>query len=68
MSADNYIGIWKCKDGKYRGYYLSASYETPKKRPQWKPYFVANTVTDAILSAQKEYTEYGFRFMNIKGG
>ncbi len=31
MSADNFLGILKCKDGKYRGYNLSASVNYTKK-------------------------------------
>jgi ribosomal protein L22 len=64
MSADNYIGIWKCKDGKYRGYDLSASCDAPKRKPLKWACFVEDTLENAIKNAQAQYTEYGFRFMN----
>ena len=65
MSADNYIGIWKSKKGKFYGYDLSASMDAPKRRPQYAPRFVVNNLKKAIKKAQSEYTEYGYTFMNI---
>ena len=68
MSADNFIGILKCKDGKYRGYMCSASTEYDKEvldemEENDNEMFVADTEEEAWQYAWEEeedgYYEYG---------
>ena len=68
MSADNFIGILKCKDGKYRGYNCSASTEYDKEvldemEENDNEIFVTDTKEHAWYYAGKEeedsYYEYG---------
>ena len=66
MSADNYIGIWQGKDGKFRGYMLFASDDAPKREPKKTPLFEVKTMRHAVLIAQQEMTEYGYTFFRLK--
>ncbi len=70
MSADNFLGIMKCKDGKWRGFNLSASMDYPKKKEIEKkntPVFTAKTKDKAILKGVKETEnreyEYGLSIL-----
>ena len=59
MSADNYITIVKEGD-EYVGYHRFASDDD-----RGTVYFRVGTIEEAIMAAQSEYTEYGYRFENL---
>ena len=67
MSADNYFEIIRV-EGEYRGYmqYVSDPMTLNELLEECEPSFVAKTVEEAIEMAQAEYTEYGYRFINVK--
>jgi len=68
MSSDNYLYIWKHKDGKYRGCDLCAS-EEHEWEPKANPVFEENTLEEAIKRGQdycdNEIVEYGMHFGNL---
>lgn len=65
MSSDNFIEIFKV-DGKYMGYNRSASVKYPNRPLKREAaVFTADTLEEAVIKAQKEYTEYGYRFANL---
>ncbi len=63
MSADNYLRIFLCDDGKYRGYMGCASNdETDDELRRKKPMFVADSKDQARDMADMDYYEYGYSF------
>ena len=67
MSADNYVAIVKEKNGKYRGYDLSASadYNGLKDIRKQHHFFEVTSIKKAIKKAQGWGSEYGYHFMNL---
>jgi peptidoglycan hydrolase CwlO-like protein len=71
MSADNIVGILKCKDGIFRGYDLSVSeeYKTSEIEDKQTPVFEAQTIQDTVCKAERycdeTIVEYGYRFLNF---
>lgn len=62
MSADDYIAIRK-EGEKYIGYHQSASADEEQYD---YPMFKATSLKEAIILAQAEWTEYGYRFVNLE--
>lgn len=61
MSADNYITIRK--EGRVFVGYMQDCASTEEQYEQ--PIFKADTVERAVRLAQEEYTEYGYRFVDL---
>lgn len=76
MSADNYLGIYRCKNGKFLAYSMCASENYKKKglgrylKQHCCTIFEAKDVEDAVMKAELEtrenYYEYGYSFLNLR--
>ena len=64
MSADNYITIRK-EGRKWVGYHQSASTDEEQYN---RPMFIATSLKKAIIAAQEEWTEYGYRIIGLTVG
>lgn len=66
MSSDDIILIVKRRN-KFKGYWISAEFDYKiKDLLKLTPKFVVGTIEEAILKAQEEHTEYGYRFVNLE--
>ena len=68
MSTRNFIFIIKNSKGKFTGYECYASLDY-NRLSDYRKYgikiFEAKSAEEAIKKAQKEYTEYGYKFVNL---
>lgn len=64
---DNFIAIVKDNDGKFRGYDCSASQDYFNVSDYKKGFMVfeVDTMEHAVSEAQKNFTEYGYSFVNM---
>ncbi len=73
MSANNFLALYKDKDGQFKGYDIAIEGEIETNPffylTKYEPDLVADTIEGIIKKAEeymsREIVEYGYRFVNL---